>query len=87
MAKGTTVIDLARNWRPSNAELIAETNGFFAEVGHCGEDGLACGVCDECEEEIRCPRQPRISDQTRRRYVDLPTVRPVGLGYEKDWRE
>ena len=33
-------------------ELIAETNGFFAEVGHCGEDGLACGVCDECEEEI-----------------------------------
>ena len=31
-------------------ELIAETNGAFAEVGHCGDDGLACGVCDECEE-------------------------------------
>ena len=33
-------------------DLIAKTNGVFAEVGHCGEDGLACGVCDECEEEI-----------------------------------
>ena len=31
-------------------ELIAKTNGVYAEVGHCGDDGLACGVCDECEE-------------------------------------
>ena len=31
-------------------DLIIETNGAFAEIGHCGEDQLACGVCTECEE-------------------------------------
>ena len=33
-------------------ELIAKTNGVFAEIGHCGDDQLACGVCDECAKEI-----------------------------------
>ena len=37
--------------RSRRNELAEEDDLNFAEEGCCGEDGLPCGVCDECEKQ------------------------------------
>ena len=44
---------VAENRVAMQAELIAGGSAL-AEIGHCGEDNLPCGVCAKCREALAC---------------------------------
>ena len=37
--------------RAALVELLERSSPALADEGHCGEDGLPCGVCNSCIED------------------------------------